>query len=193
MKYIAIISVFIVFTSTACTSDEREKQLADKAAELDRRQQDLDLREISLVLKEEELQKKQRHIDSASATIAEDTIVRMHPDLPGIYNVTMRCTQTSCAGSAVGDTKTEQWQITIEKNEVIANAMSNQKVVRIYKGGYLGNTIELIAQSDTIPTLQDGNMRVRLQQSRENHLRGIREITRPDNCRIVYDLELQKQ
>jgi hypothetical protein len=193
MRYIAVISVCIIFTCTACTSDEREKKFADKAAELDRREQDLDLRERSLVFKEEELQTKQRQIDSASATIAEDTLVRMHPDLPGLYNVTMKCTQTSCAGSAVGDTKTEQWQITIDKNQVIAKALSNQKVVRIYKGGYLGNTMELVAQTDTIPTLQDGNMRVRLQQLRENHLRGIREITRPDNCRIVYDLELQKQ
>jgi hypothetical protein len=193
MKYLAVISLLIIITCTACTSDEREKKLATKAKELDRRQQDLDLRERSLAFREAELKKKQQHIDSASATVAADSLMRLHPNLVGLYNVTMRCTQTNCPGSAVGDTKTEQWQLDIENNEVLVKAMSDQKVVRIYKGGYQGSTLELLAQADTIPTIEVGNMKVRLQQTRENHLRGIREIARPDNCRIVYDLELQKQ
>jgi len=144
-------------------------------------------------LKEEELLQRERSIDSASTSITKDTLGSLLPGLPGEYHVTMRCTETTCPGSAVGDTKTEQWQFTIENNQIIIRAMSNKKLVRVYKGGYAGNTMELFAQTDTVTSLQAGNMIVRLQETRENRLRGMREITRQDNCRIIYDLDLEKQ
>jgi hypothetical protein len=193
MKDLIIISLVLLFICSSCSTEEKKRMLAEKAAQLDRREQELQLRQQSLTMKEEELRKKEQQIDSASTRAAADTLARLYPGLPGIYNVTMRCTETTCQGSAVGDTKSEKWQMAIEENQVIVQAMSDQKVIRVYKGGLLGNTIELIAQADTVTALQGGNMIVRLQQIRENQLRGVREIARQDDCQITYSLDLHKQ
>jgi hypothetical protein len=193
MKYFFLISAFILLLLPACNSDDRKKALDQKEAELNRLERELQLKQQSLALKEEELAQKERSIDSVSIKITRDTLAGLHPGLPGLYNVTMRCTETTCPGSAVGDTKTEQWQLVFENNQVIVNAMSGKKLVRVYMGGYVGNTMELLAQTDTVTGLQTGNMVVRLQETRENRLRGMREITRQDNCRIIYDLDLEKQ
>jgi hypothetical protein len=193
MKYLFIISVTLFFSLSACKTDNREKMLAQKAAQLDTMERQLEQRRQSLALKEAELLRKEKLIDSISTRTITDTLGRLHPGLPGLYNVAMRCTETTCPESAVGDTKSEQWQLTIADNQVIAEAMSNQKIVRVYKGRYSGNTIELVAQADTASALPAGQMIVRLQEVGENQLRGTREITRQDNCRIVYELNLQKQ
>ena len=105
----------------------------------------------------------------------------------------MKCTETTCTGSAVGDTKTEQWQIGFENNKVIVTATSNNKLLRLYAGNYVGNSLELTAQQDNAITPQVGKIVVRLQETKENKLEGQREIIRPEDCRIVYDLQLQKQ
>jgi hypothetical protein len=193
MKYLSLLSVILIFSFSGCKSDEREKIIAEKAAKLDTMERQLEQRWQSLALKEAELLRKEKLIDSISNRITTDTLGRLHAGLPGLYNVTMICTETTCPGSAVGDTKSEQWRLEIANNLVIAEAMSNQTIVRIYKGGYNGNTIELVAQADTANALPAGKMIVRLQEVRENQLRGSREITRQDNCRIIYELNLQKQ
>jgi hypothetical protein len=193
MKYLIIISVTLFFSLSACKTDNREKMLAQKAAQLDTMERQLEQRRQSLALKEAELLRKEKLMDSISNRTSTDTLGRLHPGLSGLYNVAMRCTETTCPESAVGDTKSEQWELTIVDNQVIAKAMSNQEIVRVYKGGYSGNTIELFVQSDTASALPAGQMIVRLQEVRENQLRGTREITRQDNCRIIYELNLQKQ
>jgi hypothetical protein len=193
MKYLSVLSAILIFSFSACKTDEREKIIAEKAAQLDSMERQLEHRRQWLALKEEELLRKEKLIDSISTRTMRDTLERLHPGLPGLYNVAMRCTETTCPESAVGDTKSEQWQLTIADNQVIAEAMSNQEIVRVYKGGYSGNAIELVAQADTVTALSAGKMIVRLQEVRENQWRGTREITRQDNCRIIYELNLEKQ
>jgi hypothetical protein len=192
MRFQLLIFILFLLGSPGCDTQEREKALELKAAELNQKEQELSLRQQSLELREEELSTREKRLDSTSSIVIKDTLATLHPNIPGLYNVTMRCTETTCAGSAVGDTKTEQWEITFEDNSVCINAMADKKVVRIYKGSYTGGYIELAAQADNITTLQAGNMVVRLQQTKENQLEGLREITRQDNCRIVYRLDLQK-
>jgi len=43
----------------------------------------------------------------------------------------MRCTETNCSGSAVGDTKNEQWEIGYQNGGIVAQAFSGNKLVRV--------------------------------------------------------------
>ena len=167
--------------------------LAEKAAQLDAKERELELRQQSLALREEELLRQERLIDSLNTRATADSLSVLHPGLAGLYNVAMRCIETTCAGSAIGDTKSEQWQFSLADNMINVNAISNQQIVRVYKGRYVGNMIELVVQADSVSALAAGTITVKLEQTSDNQMRGSREIMRQDNCRIVYDLKLQKQ
>ncbi len=191
MKWLFFLLLFVIFFS-GCDMRNREQALDMKEAELNQKEQALLVKEKSIQLKEVELFKREKLLDSTSNKTVADTLAALHPAISGLYNVTMRCTETTCAGSAVGDTKNEQLEIIIQNNTVIVKAMSDKKVVRIYSGSYVGDFIELIAQQDNINP-QTGKMVVRLQETKEKELEGQREIIRPEDCRIVYSLELKKQ
>jgi hypothetical protein len=108
MKYLFLFLV-MSFTASGCGMRERELKLDQKMSEINQKEQELLLKEKSLQLKEEELAKKEELLDSSSRSPV-DTFLVQHPQLPGKWNVTMRCTETTCPGSAVGDTKNEQWK-----------------------------------------------------------------------------------
>jgi hypothetical protein len=107
--------------------------------------------------------------------------------------VRMYCTETSCAGSAIGDTKNEQWEISYQDGSVIAKAMSDNKLTRIYIGTYQNDMLRLTSSHEELPSKKVTNMLVRLQIRKPGEMEGQREIQRPENCRIIYGLELKKQ
>ena len=178
--------------ATGCGLQEREKELQKKISEVNQKEQELLLKEKSLQLKEEELAHREKLLDSSSKKPVADSVAALRPELAGTWNVTMRCTETTCAGSAVGDTKNEQWVISYQDNTVIANAISDNKIVRVYAGSYNGNSLELSTQPDAADPEQKTKMVVRLQVTKENEMAGQREIIHPEDCRIVYSLDLKK-
>jgi hypothetical protein len=104
----------------------------------------------------------------------------------------MTCTETTCAGSAVGDTKTEQWHISFETNAVIVKAMAGENLVRVYTGTFADKTIELKESSDSSFARPETKMLVRLRVIDESNMEGQREIVRND-CKVIYALQLGKQ
>ena len=193
MKSLFFFLIVFCMVTTSCDDQKRENALKLKETELNQKDQELLVREKSIELKEKELSDREKLLDSVSNSNVADTLSALYPELPGVYNVAMRCTETTCTGSAVGDTKNEQWDIAFENNTVLIKAMSDKKLVRIYRGSYAGSSIELIAQQDNTATPQAGNMIVRLQPAKDSRLKGTREITGPESCRIIYNLDLQKQ
>jgi hypothetical protein len=192
MKWLIFLLLLIIFIAPACDIRKREQMLDQKDAELKQKEQQLLLREKSLELKEAQLLSQALTLDS-SQQMLPDTLSARHGNLPGLYDVTMNCIETNCAGSAVGDTKSEQWQINFQNNRVIVKAMSDKRLIRSYSGTYIGNMMELIAQQDSLHTPQTGEITVRIQPTKDNLLEGQREIIRPDQCRILYRLQLVKQ
>lgn len=176
----------------SCEIQKRQEMLAKKETELNQREQQLILKEDSLQIKAAELTKRELLLDS-SKRIVIDTLSALHPNVLGLWNVSMNCTETTCSGSAVGDTKKEQWEIYFVNNTIIAKAMSDNKLLRIYSGSFVGNAFELSAQQENVAAQQGAKMFVRLQLNSENEMTGQREINRPEDCRIVYALVLNKQ
>lgn len=187
MKLILLIG--IVFIS-GCGLRQREMELNKKMQELNVKEQELAFKEQSLSIKEEQLNEKEKSLDSTK-NVVNDSLFLEHQKLPGIWMVEMLCTETSCPGSAVGDVKNEQWDFKFQNNMVIASAMSNNQLVRVYTGDFLGNTLKLAVQQDS--TDASAKIVVRLQKTKEKEMTGDREITQRNGCRILYSLRLKKQ
>ena len=105
----------------------------------------------------------------------------------------MVCTETTCPGSAVGDSKTETWDIQYINNKVIAKAQSGEQLVRVYTGIYTGNTLELVENNESTGTQPATKMVVQLRIVNPRSMEGQREIIREGNCKILYSLQLTKQ
>jgi hypothetical protein len=191
MKYLLLFLV-LSFVTASCGIRERELELDKKMQAINQKEQELLLKEKSLQLKEEELAKKAKQLDS-SAKNAADSFFALHPKLPGKWNVIMRCTETTCSGSAVGDTKNEQWDISYQNNGIVVQAFSNNNLVRVYSGNTDGTVIELSTEPDNTDPSLSTKMIVRLQDINENEIQGQREIIHPGNCHVIYSLNLKKQ
>ena len=191
MKIFLLLSLSLIFFGTGCGLQQRENELKKRTDELNNKEQELLAKERALEIKAAELAQKEQQQDS-SASLAADSFMVQHPQIPGKWNVVMRCTETTCTGSAVGDTKNEQWDISYEGKLMVVRAFADNKLVRVYTGGYNGSSVELSIEQDQ-PTPAQTNMTVRFQEIEERLIRGQREIVRPDQCHIIYSLELNKQ
>ena len=186
--YLIILLSIVCFSS--CSLREREKVVERRTTELNEKEQQLLLKEQTLKLKEDELAIKESRLDSTVRLNPDSDTTRTNPMYFGNWHVRMDCIETSCTGSAVGDSKIEQWTIDSADNGVIVRARVGTHLVRVYSGKQQGGYLQLSSEETGTA---GGNVRmlVRLQLSGEV-LEGRREITRPGECRIVYSLDLKR-
>ncbi len=189
MKYCVYVLFFIIPFLHGCDLRQREEALVKRETLLNQREQELLLKEKTLQLKEEELVKREQRLDTTR--ILDSTVY--NAALPGTWDVKMTCTETSCPGSAVGDTKTETWEIVYQENNVIARAFNNNKLARVYSGFFTGNTLELVEMRESTDDQPATRMVVRLRLSSETQMEGQREIERIGQCKIIYETMLNKK
>src|SRR6476469_7482639 len=188
MKWISILLFFLFLFTSGCDLQQKKRELNDREITLNEKEQRLTLKEKTLRNKEQELAKREQKVD----TLATDSLRNFNPAIIGRWAVKMTCTLASCPGSAVGDTKTEIWDISYQANKVIINAMASDKLVRVYTGSMSGNTIEL-EENQGDDTANGTKMSVSLQLTDNFNMEGKREIERSSGCKVVYDLKLEKQ
>ena len=135
MKWFILFLVVLPFS--ACNSEQKQRALNEKEIALNQKEQELMQKERNLQLKEEEILRREQNLDSAN----RDSTQQVNAALVGNWSVKMTCTETTCAGSAVGDTKTEQWDVAYQGNSIIARAKTGENLVRVYTGLYTGNTV----------------------------------------------------
>lgn len=196
MKLIIILCVSIAFSS-ACNSRNRESELSRKEAALNEREQQILLREKTLQFREEEFSEKLKKADSLSLqkqdSIPLSDTIHINPAIAGQWAVKMICVQTTCPGSAVGDIKTEHWELSYEGKHLVAKATDRGKLVRVYSGLYAENRLQLIEHRDSSSLVYDTRMVVTLNLIDNKTIEGQREIIRDDQCRILYALQMNKQ
>lgn len=184
-----LVLIFLTPLLSGCGLDEREEALKKREAAVALREQDLLEKENALNLQEAALARRQQQLDSTRL----DTVNQQNQAILGNWNVTMTCTETTCPGSAVGDTKTENWQFSYEQGFLQAKATVKDKVIRIYTGSARPNKpIELTATIEPTQNQPATKMEVRLSATDSTTLVGHRIITRETGCRIVYDLKLTR-
>lgn len=197
MVYFLLLSIF--FISSCGDTREREAALQKKEAELAQREQALALREKLLERAEVALDQARQQLVRAQPvdSIAPDSTALdtagYNASVLGKWSVRMACTETTCPGSAVGDTKFETWELTNQDNQITAQAFAEGKLVRVYSGTYENNVLELTADVALSPAAPATKMLVRLNSVNESTLEGQREIVRTGDCRIIYALQLNKQ
>ena len=177
--------------AAGCGQAAREQQLVAREKQVREQQQELILKANQLALKEAELQQLAQNLDSTAHR--QDSLKAKFPQLPGGWNVQMDCTQATCPGSAVGDTKAEQWIFSIVNGSVIAQAYAKKLLSRVYVGQYQNGVLQLTAQSTD--TVLDGHAKITvfLRAATDSlSMTGKRSIIRPD-CQIIYDLTMKKQ
>jgi hypothetical protein len=180
MKQSVILCFFLVLSCYGCGIGGREKELKIKEDAVVKKQQELMLWEQRLTLKEKDLDARKQSLDKDKSI---DTVMVYDKYLPGKWAVKMVCTETSCDGSAIGDTKTELWEVTSSNNNVVAKAYTGKQLSRIYNGVHKENGLVLTDQLSTTHSV----FRVTLRPTADGVLEGTREIIQ-ENCRIVYSL-----
>ena len=198
MKPTTLLLIVMAFVLSSCQNREREKALDAKEAELNNREQQLLLRQRTIDLKEQQLAERIRVADSTaradSAVVANDSALvsaPVNPALVGDWLVKMTCIETNCSGSAVGDVRVEQWNLSYTGNHLIAKASDHGKLIRTYSGLYKEGDIELIEHRDS-SLVYDTRMLVQLRPINERSMQGQREIIMENECRILYSLTLDK-
>ena len=188
-RSIYILLVFL-FVFSSCYDKKKEQFLHKKEIELAQKEQQLILKEKTLQIKEQELTDRVKRLDSTQINPA-DTAIYIEA-LAGTWDVRMTCIETSCPGSAIGDTKNEQWEIGYQNDVLLAKATVRGKLVRVYSGISTSRGIELAARPGVDQADASTRMLVRLQRNTSGKLMGSREIIRGSDCKIVYALELSK-
>jgi VCBS repeat-containing protein len=188
------LKLFIIYTLAtvlflSCGKSDNRKTLEDREKEVQQKEQQLSVFEQQLKLKEQDLAKQQKQLDSLKSQ--NDTLGVFNVKLAGNWQVSMHCTEATCEGYAVGDTKTEQWSIAYEGNKVTVQAMANKKSVRTYSGLFTENSLKL---KSLPPPDAQSKMSVTLSPhaTNENLMEGQRVIDR-GNCRVVFSLKAEKQ
>lgn len=186
-----MLQFLLFFSISGCGLREREASRQQKEAELARKEQLLAEKEKRLQLKEEELLIKEqlyqsRHLDTVTTSA-------FHPAMAGQWDVRMNCIETTCPGSAIGDTRTETWDLSFRNGQIIARALSGDKLIRTYTGAIQNKQLELTENVERPAAQPPTQMLVRLRLVNETSMEGEREIIRAGDCRIVYALQLDKQ
>lgn len=190
MKLIYFVFVASLIFCSGCGLREREAALDKRENEVNQKEQRLLLLEKQLQLKEDELAERQKSMDSTQNRFGLSDSAIVNPAITGNWDVTMKCTATTCEGSAVGDTKNERWEIAYQGTNVIVKANADGKLVRVYSGIYADNSLQLVAQHE--PEAPNTRITVKLNPKTPTELEGTREIVRTDVCHIVYAVTLKK-
>lgn len=196
-----IVFLLLAVLTSGCNLKQREESLEEREKALSEKEKQLVLYENSLYLWEKKLASQQQLLNDTmmkdtvnvkdSVQVSDSTYI-IDSTIVGEWNVTMTCTQTSCAGFAVGDTKAEKWQFAYSGKELVVKAMVNNEVVRVYNGFNTGNNIELEQSETGAITPAVTNMTVRLRKVNDDVLEGERVIIRENNCKVVFALRFGK-
>ncbi len=181
-----IVAGVLLLGMISCKDDSdlksREKILLKK-------EQYLNERDVRLTIRENELIRREKFLDSMRLYL--DTFGVYNERITGTWNVQMKCIETDCPGSAIGDVKKEKWEIGYEVDKVIVRSYTSNNLSRVYMGIYKYNTLEARAVLDSANTTEIV-FSIRPTE-KEGSMEGTREIKQSDGCTIVYALSLQKQ
>lgn len=187
---VPIFVVMLLFTG--CDFQQREQEIRLKSEQLNERERIIIQKEQALDIREQQLTGREQRLDSTFRRISYDSLMANHADLLGVWTTKMQCTETSCRGSAVGDTKNELWEFKFQDQFVVVTATANNQIERIYTGTFDGDLLNLNVTLDSTDKTS-AQIVARLKPNNKGEMQGEREIRQTNGCRILYSLQLKKQ
>lgn len=187
MKPISIFLLIMIVFFQSCGLNEREKKMKQQEEAIVMKEQELAAWEQRLRAKELELDLEQNSLDSVKKQI--DSVPVYNAAIIGKWNVKMSCTETNCDGSAIGDTKNEQWYISYDENDnkILVKAYSGPVLIRTYVGTYKNNALKIVDEKQN----PDALIGATLNFINDTRMDGVREI-KQTTCKIVYELNARK-
>ncbi|OJV19741.1 MAG: hypothetical protein BGO21_22015 [Dyadobacter sp. 50-39] len=184
MKNWTLFFLFFAATLQSCEYKEKEARLTKREQQIAEKEQTLMQWEQRLTLLEKDLQEKKKKQQQDSTAVTDS--LQAQP-VTGKWIVKMRCTETNCGGSAIGDSKTETWEIAYHNKGIVVNAFAGNNLSRIYNGSYSQNRLEATNGQPGSESV----IRVML-ELKEGKMEGTREVERTD-CKIRYILTAERQ
>lgn len=177
---------FLLFAAIlqGCGYKEKEAQLGKRELRLAEKEKALMQWEQRLTLLESELQEKKKKQQQDSTSVNDS--LQAQP-VAGKWIVKMRCTETNCSGSAIGDSKTETWEIAYQNKGIVVNTFVGNELSRIYNGSFTQTRLEAINGKPGSESL----MRITL-ELKDGKMEGTREVERTD-CKTRYTLTAERQ
>jgi hypothetical protein len=185
-SYLTLMLVSIFF---GCKQDGQNSELSAREKEIVKEEQRLTAWQEQLELREKRLITREKKTDSLRAIV--DTLGVYNQNLIGSWKVSMNCTESSCEGYVIGDSKTERWEISYQGKRILAKAYSGKKFIRTYIGSNNDNVIVL--QVQPAPGTQT-KMEVTLafNPNKNTVMTGERIITKVENCTTTFALSAEK-
>lgn len=180
-KIYLLLFSFIMFS---CNNQEAQ-QMKARGVALEKLRDSLLVKERELDLKAQELEKREQMLDTTNSNVPEGII---NPNLTGKWQVKMTCVETNCSGSAIGDVRNEQWNLSYRNDLFIVEGMTNGAVNTLYTGLYNGSELQLNADNQATGTV----ISIVLTPSEGGVMLGRREVTQAGGCKIFYRLNLNK-
>jgi hypothetical protein len=184
MKSLTLIILVFAAALQSCGDKEREAQLSKREQLTAEKEQSLMQWEQRLTLLENELEEKLRKQQQDSTSVTDS--LQALPVI-GKWNVKMRCTETNCSGSAIGDSKTETWEIAYQNKGVVVSSYTRNELSRIYNGTFTPARLDVTNGKPGSESV----IRVLL-ELKDGKMEGTREVERT-NCKIRYVLTLERQ
>jgi hypothetical protein len=187
-----VLILFLLFIS-GCTQRNTNLLQAEKDS-LQTKGAMLAIKEAELQRRESLILQREQKLDSMlnADTTRVDTTRSKYLAIEGKWSVQMTCIQTNCAGSAIGDVKSEQWELQYSGTQLVAKAMADSKLVRVYTGTAKGQSIDLSEERPAAGELPATKMVIRATMVNEKTIEGQREIIRNGSCNIIYQLVMSK-
>jgi len=177
--------ILIISFLAACVNREDSDELKSREMKVSQKEEELRIFEQQLITRDIELKSREKLLDSLEYT--GDTTGVYNAKLIGNWTVNMKCIETNCEGSALGDTKTERWNIAYHNNRVVVKVMSKNIITRVYLGVYTEAGLALQSKQQDLTS-----MSIQLNQLSDTKMEGVREINQGGNCKIVYSVGLSK-
>ncbi len=111
-------------------------------------------------------------------------------DIIGKWNVTLKCTETSCDWVKVDDMKPETWLISKEGDLIKINVLDNKETASSYDGIFRGGSMRF--QGTQFDGLRTGKSTIIASIEKDDVIEGTREVLVDEPCKIVYTVTAKK-
>ena len=170
---------------TACNDGQRKQQL-------DAREKSLMAKEMEFAAKAADYQSLIRMRDSLMSGTKDTAIVQHWPaDIPGSWNGKTVCNESDCNDYVVGDQRTDTWVFASDSASIFTKIINKEKLLRVYTANVDSTQISLHYRSDSTAT-RKVDIRVLLNATGKNQLKGTQTISVNDNCKARFTVELER-
>lgn len=175
----------ILISLSACNEDQRKQQL-------DEREKSLAAKEMEFAAKAADYQSLIQMRDSLMSRKMDTTIISRWPaDIPGSWNGKTVCNASDCSDYVVGDQRTDTWVFASDSTSIFTKIINKEKLLRVYTASVDSTQISLHYKSDSAAT-RKVDIRVLLNVSGKNQMKGTQTISVNDNCKARFTVELER-